>query len=85
MPRSVDRVDQTADVVVGVLEEAGVDLHLAREHGLQLDRHVIPGGDLVVPGRELGVGRDHAECLLSSERLVAERVPPLVELALVLR
>ena len=26
----LERVDQPADVVVGVLEEAGVDLHLAR-------------------------------------------------------
>ncbi len=81
----VDGVDETADVVVGVLEEAGVDLHLAGEHRLQLGRHVVPGRDLVVPGRELSVGRDHAKCLLSSERLLTERVPPLVELALVLR
>ena len=41
------RVDQPADVVVGVLEEAGVDLHLAREHGLQVVGHVVPGGDLL--------------------------------------
>ena len=50
MPRSLEGVDEPADVVVGVLEEAGVDLHLAREHGLQLVGHVVPGGDLVVPG-----------------------------------
>ena len=52
----VEGVDQPADVVVGVLEEARVDLHLAREHRLQLVRHVVPCGDLVVPGRQLGVG-----------------------------
>jgi hypothetical protein len=32
----VQRVDQPADVVVGVLQEAGVDLHLARQHGFGL-------------------------------------------------
>ena len=47
----VEGVDQPADVVVGVLEEAGVDLHLAREHRLQVVRHVVPAGDLVRPRR----------------------------------
>ena len=79
------RVDEPADVVVGVLEEAGVDLHLAREHRLEIVGHVVPRGDLVVPRGELGVGGDHAECLLASERLLAQPVPALVELALVLR
>ena len=46
----LEGVDQTADVVVGVLEEAGVDLHLAREHRLELVGHVVPGRDHVVPG-----------------------------------
>ena len=45
-PEVVEGVDQPADVMVGVLEEAGVDLHLAGEHRLQLVRHVVPGGDL---------------------------------------
>ncbi len=39
-------VDQPADVVIGVLEEAGVHLHLARQHRLQVIGHVVPGGDL---------------------------------------
>ena len=81
----VERVDQPPDVVVGVLQEAGVDLHLAREHRLEVVRDVVPGGDLVGPGGQLGVGRDHAELLLAGERLLAQRVPALVELALVLR
>ena len=42
-------------------------------------------GDLLGPGGQLGVGRDHAELLLAGERLLAQRVPALVELALVLR
>jgi hypothetical protein len=56
-PRSVERVDQPPDVVVGVLEEAGVDLHLAREHRLELVGHVLPGWDLLVPRRQLRLRR----------------------------
>ena len=80
----VEGVDQPADVVVGVLEEAGVDLHLAGEHRLEVVGHVVPGGDLVGPGGQLGIGRDDAELLLAREGLLAQRVPALVELALVL-
>ena len=80
-----ERVDQPADVVVGVLEEAGVDLHLAGEDRLHVVGRVVPGRDLVRPGGELRVGGDHAELLLARERLLAKRVPALVELALVLR
>ena len=38
----LQRVDHTADLVVGVLHVAGVDLHLPRQHRLQLVRHVRP-------------------------------------------
>ena len=41
--------------MVRVLQEAGVDLHLTRQHWLQLVQHVVPGRDLVVPRRQLGV------------------------------
>ena len=51
----LERVDQPADVVVGVLQEAGIDLHLAAQHRLQLLRHLVPGRDLLVPRRELAV------------------------------
>ncbi len=81
----VERVDQPPDVVVGVLQEAGVDLHLARQHGLEVIRDLVPGGDLLGPGGQLRVGRDHAELLLAGERLLAQPVPALVERALVLR
>jgi hypothetical protein len=43
------RIDQAADVVVGVLEERRVQLHLPREDGTQLLGHVVPRGDLVGP------------------------------------
>ena len=51
----VEGVHQPADVMVGVLEEAGVDLHLAGQHRLELVGHVLPGGDLLVPLSQLGV------------------------------
>ena len=79
-----ERVEQTADVVVGVLEEARVDLHLTREHRLEVVGHVVPRGDLVRPFGQLRLGRDHAELLLLRERPLAQGVPAVVEAALVL-
>jgi len=80
----LERVDEPTDVVVGVLHEPGVDLHLPREKGLHVVGHVVPRGDLFVARGQLGVGRNDAERLLPRERLLAHRVPALVELALVL-
>ena len=80
----LDGVEQPAHVVVGELEEAGVDLHLAPKDRLQVLRHLVPGGDLLVAGRQLGVRWDHAELLLLGERPLAQRVPAVVERALVL-
>jgi len=80
-----ERVDQPPDMVVGVLEEARVDLHLPREDGLHVVRRVGPGRDLGRAGGQLGVLRDDAERLLPGKALLAQRVPALVELALVLR
>ena len=77
-------LDQSADVVVGVFQEPGVHLHLPAQDGLERLRHVGPTRDLLVPGRQLAVLRDHAELLLPSEDLVSQSIPSLVELALVL-
>ena len=77
-------VDDPADVVVGVLEEAGVHLHLPLEDRLELVGHVVPRGDQVVARGELGVGGDHPELLLPGEGLLALRVPAVGELPLVL-
>ena len=82
--RSASASTQPADVMVGVLQEAGVDLHLAREHRLEVVGHVVPGRDLLGPVGQLGLGRDHAELLLPCEGLLAQRVPARVEAALVL-
>ena len=75
----LERVDQAADVVVGVLEEPGVDLHLTGQHRLELVRHVLPCGDLGMPGGELRVGGHDAPTLLLGERPLAQRVPAVVE------
>ena len=69
--------------MVGVLEEAGVDLHLAGEDRLQLVGHLLPGGDLGRARGQLGVGGDHAQLLLAGEVSLAQRVPAVVEVALV--
>src|SRR4029453_8053584 len=80
----LDRVDNPADVVVGVLRVAGVDLHLARVVGLEPVRHVIPGRERIIARCQFRVRRYDTECLLPSEYLLAKTVPPLIELALVL-
>ena len=72
------------DVIVGVLQEAGIDFHLALEHRLELGGHVVPGGNLGVPLGQLGIRRDDAQRLLACEGLFAQLVPALAELALVL-
>ena len=80
----LDRVEQAADVPVGVLLEAGIDLHLTRVQLLLCVRERVPGGERVRSRRELRVRRDHAQRLLPFEGLLAEHVPALVELAAVL-
>ena len=79
----LDRVQQPADVPVGVLLIAGIDLHLA---GVQLLLGVaqrVPRGEQVRPLGQLSVLRDDPELLLALERLLAVRVPALIERALV--
>ena len=51
----VEGVDEAPNLVVGLLEEAGVELHLAGQHRLQLGGHVVPGRDLVVASGQLRV------------------------------
>ena len=76
-----DRLDDPTHVVVGMLQEAGVDLHLAGQDRLQRLGHVVPGRDLRRPRGELGLGRDHAQVLLQLEGLAAQMVPAQVEAA----
>ena len=64
----LQRVEQATGVEVGVLQEAGVDLHLTGQDRLEVVGHVVPRGDLRRPGRELGVRRDDPEVLLARRR-----------------
>ena len=80
----VDRVDDPADLVVGLLEEAGVDLHLSGQHRLEVVRHVVPAGISscrLVSSASFGTTPSFF-CWL--ERLLPQRIPAVVELALVL-
>ena len=80
----LERVDEPAEMMVGVLEECGIDLHLAGEDRPHVLRRLVPGRNLLRPRRENSVGGDDAQLLLSCERLFAQLVPALIELALVL-
>ena len=80
----LDGVDQPADVVVGVLQEPGVDLHLPGQHRLELLGHVVPRRDLVVAHGQLGIVGDHPQLLLPGEGALALDVPAVVELPCVL-
>ncbi len=80
----LEGIDDPADVEVGVLEEAGVDLHLPLEHRSQLRVHLVPRRDLGVPRRELRVLRDDPELLLAGEGQLPLAVPAVGERALVL-
>ena len=77
-------VQNPAHVVVGVLHVARVNFHLPAQHRLERLRHLVPGRDFLVTRGQLAVRRDDAELLLSCECLLAQLVPALVELALVL-
>ena len=79
-----DGVDEPADLGVGVLAEGRVDLHLAGEELLLVGRERAPVLDRLGLRRELRAGRHHAELDLAGESLLAQLVPALVELALVL-
>ena len=79
----LERVDEPAEMVVDVFEESRIDLHLAREDRPHVLRRLVPGGDLVRPRGQNSVGGDHAQLLLSCERLLTHLVPALIELALV--
>ena len=84
LTKLLNGVDDAADVVVGVLRVPGVDLHLAGVEDLEVFRYVIPRREGVGAWRQLGAGGDHPELLLAGEGLLAEAVPSLVELPLVL-
>src|SRR5207247_3090352 len=83
-PQLLDRVEETTHIPVRVLLVAGEDLHLPRVQLFLVVAKRFPSGERVRARRELRFARDHAELLLPLERLFAQPVPALVELAAVL-
>ena len=80
----LDRVEDAADVPVGVLAVAREHLHLACVQAPVVLVERVPGGHRVGSRRELRLRRDHAELLLPLEGLVAVSVVAHVELSGVL-
>ena len=78
------RIHQPPNMVIGILQEPGVNLHLPDEHRLECGWHLIPRRDFFVPLRELTILRNDAQLFLPGEGLFAQLVPTLVELAFVL-
>ena len=71
----LDGVEQPADVPVGVLLVAGVDLHLPGVELLLRVGEGVPRRESVGPLGQLGVLRDDAELLLALERLPRAACP----------
>src|SRR5262245_19838866 len=70
--------------MIRVLEKRCVDLHLARQHRPKTLFGFGPDRDLLGTCGQLALGWNHTELLLPRERFLAELVPALIKLALVL-
>src|SRR6185369_8909943 len=68
-----------------MLGKAGEGLHLPSFQFFLLRRLRIPGRNLLGPRGQFRALRNDAHLLLARKRLFAERVPPLIEFALVSR
>ena len=73
--RFLERGDEPPDLLVRVVEEAGIVLHQAAVDPLRLLGLIVPCRDLRGPRRELGVLGDDAHLLLAGEGLLAVLVP----------
>ena len=82
LARFFDGLDQSADLVVGHLDEGGEHLDLAGEQALLVGRQRVPVRNRLGLGRELRALGDDAELDLPRQDLLAQLVPALVELAL---
>ena len=77
----LERLNDPADFVVGMLHKSGKHFGLAREEPFLVGRELVPildGGGL---GREPGSSRHHAQFDLSRQRFLAQCVPAAVEFA----
>ena len=79
-----EKVEQAADLKIGVLQEAGIDLHHPRVDGPLIRRAFVPRLDVRIVARQFGIGWDHAEFLLAGKDRLSVDVPAIVELPLVL-
>ena len=79
----LNRFHHAADSVVRVLLIAGINFHLVRIQFLHIGRNAVPRGEGRVAWRKFRVRGDHAQLLLTRERLFAQLVPALIKLAFV--
>ena len=79
LPHILDRLDDPADLVVGVGEVSPIDIRLPDEELLFQFANRIPFRKFFRPWRQLGVVRHDAEPLLVGEDGLAQLVPALVE------
>src|SRR4029450_3905839 len=79
----LNRLHDAPNGMIGVLLISGINFHLMRIQFFYVRRYTVPCRKSRITGSELGVGRDHAELLLSRERLLSQFVPALVKLAFV--
>ncbi|MCY1224524.1 hypothetical protein D9M72_366850 [compost metagenome] len=77
-------VEYLAGLGIGMLHEAGVDLHQARLVALLLGAEAVPGGEFRGAGGKPGILGNEPERLLAGEGFFAVAIPAGVELALVL-
>ena len=73
--------DHPADMVVGLLHEAGKHLHLPCVEFLRVGRQAVPCLDLIRARGKLGARRHDARFELARKYLLAPFVPTLVKLA----
>ena len=74
----VDRLDDAADLVVGVGDVGGEDFDLPKEQLLLVGVELVPFLDQVLrPRRQLGILRNDAEFLLVREDRLPQLVPAL--------
>ena len=79
----LDRLNDAADLVVGVREVSAVHVGLFDEELLLLPTQRIPLRQVLRPRRQLGIGGNDAEPLLVGEDRVADFVPTFIEQMLV--
>ena len=75
-----NRIQQAANLVIGMLGITGVDFRFVRQQLLLLRRQRIPGRQPIRTRGKLGIGGNHAGSLLLGKGFFADLIPPLVEL-----